>query len=84
MSKLKFNPCKHCKEDPTGGFYAGDYAVECDSCRVSISRHFIDYPHKNFQTSARLTREAAIQAWNTINPITKLKGHERGTQFEAQ
>ena len=79
------NPCRYCKETPTAGFYPGDFAIECDNCRLDLSRHMIDYPHEDFQVSATITKEAAITTWNFLNPPHfNPKGQDSGTQGQTK
>jgi hypothetical protein len=76
----EINPCGWCRDKPESGFFPGDFAIDCVNCLTSLSRHMVDYPAKNYEASGELAKEAAIQAWNKLNP----KGEERGTQLEAQ
>jgi hypothetical protein len=78
------NPCKICGVTPSAGFYAGDFAIECDNCEISISEHFNDHPHRRFYNRAKNAKATAIKTWNESNPTYNQKGQKSGTQSKEE
>ncbi len=53
-------PCPFCGGATRVGWFAMEFNIDCPACRISLSRHAVD-----FNDDALATKAACITAWNT-------------------